>query len=300
MRILMLSQFYPPIIGGAEQHVRTLSIELAARGHDVVVVTMQHKDQPKIESDQGVRVYRIRSSMQRLPWLFSDNGRQYTAPFPDPETMLDLRHIIAIEKPQVVHAHNWLVRSFLPLKEWSGAKLVVTLHDYNLICAKNTLMYHNTLCDGPGIAKCLSCTASHYGVLKGTPTVLSNWIMSFAEQRVVDKFLAVSQAVAVGSGLTSSNLPFQVIPNFLPDDITLPQKDSDSATYLAHLPSEGYILFVGALGRAKGVDVLLQAYSGLRNAPPLVLIGYQTSDWSLLASKCSHNVLHSRTGLMMQ
>ncbi len=50
MRILMLSQFYPPIIGGAEQHVRTLSIELAARGHDVVVVTMRHEGQAKIES----------------------------------------------------------------------------------------------------------------------------------------------------------------------------------------------------------------------------------------------------------
>ncbi|GAC1430177.1 MAG: hypothetical protein PVS3B3_03560 [Ktedonobacteraceae bacterium] len=268
--------------------MRTLSITLAARGHDVAVVTMRHKHQAKIEIDQGVRVYRIHASIQRLPWLFSDSGRQYTPPFPDPEMTLELRHIILREKPHIVHAHNWLVRSFLPLKEWSGARLIVTLHDYNLVCATDALMYHDAPCDGPSITKCLGCAARHYGIVKGIPTVLSNWIMGLAEQRVVDRFLAVSQAVAVGNGLVDSKLPFQVIPNFLPDSVSLPQRDSTA--YLAQLPSEDYILFVGALGRAKGVDVLLQAYSGLRDAPPLVLIGYQTPDWSLLASKCSHNI----------
>ncbi len=57
--------------------------------------------------------------------------------------MLELRSIIEGEKPQIVHAHNWLVRSFLPLKALSQAKLVVTLHDYNLVCAKDTLVYHD-------------------------------------------------------------------------------------------------------------------------------------------------------------
>jgi len=289
MRILMLSQFYPPIIGGVEQHVRTLSIELAAHGHDVAVVTMQHQGQEKIAFDHGVKVYRIRASVQRVPWLFSNSGRQHTPPFPDPEMMLELRHIILLEKPQVVHAHNWLVRSFLPLKAWSGARLVVTLHDYNLVCATDTLMYQDKICNGPSMAKCLGCAARHYGVAKGTPTVLSNWAMSLAERRGTDKFLAVSQAVAEGNGLVGSDVSFQVIPNFLPDTIGMPQDDTPS--YLAHLPSEDYLLFVGALGRAKGVDVLLQAYQGLHNAPPLVLIGYQTPDWSLLASMCPPNVL---------
>ena len=49
MRILMLSQFYPPIIGGTEQHVRNLSIELASRGHEVAVATIRHEDQAKFE-----------------------------------------------------------------------------------------------------------------------------------------------------------------------------------------------------------------------------------------------------------
>src|SRR2546421_9007585 len=36
------------------------------------------------------------------------------------------------EHPDIVHAHNWIVHSFLPLKAWSKAKLVLTLHDYSI------------------------------------------------------------------------------------------------------------------------------------------------------------------------
>jgi hypothetical protein len=38
MRILLLSQFYPPVIGGEERHVRNLGAALAQRGHHVSVV----------------------------------------------------------------------------------------------------------------------------------------------------------------------------------------------------------------------------------------------------------------------
>ncbi len=285
----MLSQFYPPIIGGAEQHVRTLSIELAARGHEVVVVTMQHKGQEKIACDHGVKVYRIRSSVQRVPWLFSDSGRQYTPPVPDPETMLALRTIIEKEKPQIVHAHNWLVRSFLPLKAWSGVRLVVTLHDYNLVCAKDTLIYRNASCTGPNMTKCLGCAAQHYGVMKGTSTVLTNWLMSLVERGTVDMFVAVSQATVLGNGLVDSGLPLRVIPNFLADSVDASLEDT--IPYVTQLPAEGYLLFVGALGYTKGVDVLLRAYAGLTRVPPLVLIGYRTPDWPLLALELPHNVI---------
>jgi len=40
MRILLLSEFYPPILGGLELHVQTLGRALLARGHDVHVATL--------------------------------------------------------------------------------------------------------------------------------------------------------------------------------------------------------------------------------------------------------------------
>ena len=40
MKVLMLAQFYPPMIGGEERHVRNLSVELASRGHEVHVACL--------------------------------------------------------------------------------------------------------------------------------------------------------------------------------------------------------------------------------------------------------------------
>ena len=290
MRILMLAQFYPPIVGGIEQHVRTLSIELVARGHDVAVATILHKGQPAFEVDQGVRVYRVRSLMQRLPQLFSDTGRQYAPPFPDPITLPDLREIIQKEQPEIIHAHNWLVRSFMPLKSWSRAPLVVTMHDYNLSCARVDLIYDTQACSGPGFAKCLRCSIHHYGPLQGPPTVLSNWLMELLERLAADMFLVVSQAVAVGNNLQRYGQErLRVIPNFIPDEPDLlPEKDK---AYLAQLPAGDYLLFAGGLGRMKGVEVLLRAYAELEDVPPLVLIGYPTPDWPQFSSICTRNVI---------
>ena len=286
MRILMLSQFYPPIIGGGAIHVRALSGELVARGYEVSVVTLWHDGLEEFEVDRGVRVYRVRSSLQRLPWVFNDHKRQYAPPFPDPEITLALRRIIMKERPEIVHAHNWLVYSFLPLKAWSGARLIVTLHDYNLACAKLMLLNRNKPCDGPGFTKCLGCAIRHYGLAKGVPTVLANWVMGLTERGLVDMFLPNSQATAIGNGLVDGRAPFQVIHHFVPDDVGT----GDSVPYLAQLPAGDYLLFVGALGRLKGTDVLLRAYSKITNAPPLVLIGYQTPEWPVLSADCPPNV----------
>jgi glycosyltransferase involved in cell wall biosynthesis len=272
----MISEFYYPFIGGAEQHVRSLSRELVARGHDVAVVTLWHTGLAEFEIDHGVRIYRVRGTLQRPAAIFNDQARRYVPPFPDPEALLAIREVIARERPAIVHAHNWLVHSFLPIKAWSRARLVMTLHDYSLACVKKTLMRDEGICDGPGLAKCLACASGYYGAAKAVPTVLANYGMSRAERAAVDMFLPVSHAVAAGSGLVDSRLRYRVIPNFVRDDIA--QVPAAHDPLLAQLPDRDYMLFVGALGRHKGLHVLLEAYAGLRDAPPLVLIGAPLPD----------------------
>ena len=293
MRILMLTQFYPPFIGGEAIHVQALSGELVARGHEVAVVTLWHQGLASFECDRGVRVYRVHSSLRRIPWLFSNRSRRRAAPFPDPEIMVALRDIIVHERPEIVHAHNWLVHSFLPLKAWSGARLVVTLHNYNLVCANTALLYHGTHCDGPGFIKCIRCSAHFYGVAKGVPVALSNRVMGSIERSLVDMFLAVSEAAATGNGfMEGQHTSFRVIPNFMPDDIFVSQEGQENVdSYLSQLPEREYLLFVGSLNFQKGLDVLLRAYSHLTNPPALVLIGYPTPDWTLLRDMCPAGVV---------
>jgi glycosyltransferase involved in cell wall biosynthesis len=279
MRIAMLAQFYPPIIGGEERHVRNLAQALAGRGHDVSVVTLANKDTPSEELDGPVRVFRVRGLMERAGMLFSDGGRRHAPPFPDPEVSLHLHRLFKTLKPDIVHAHNWIVHSFLPVKRLTSAKLILTLHDYSQICAKKSMMQGDDVCSGPGLRKCLSCAGTHYGRVMGTVTSAGNWVSSLAERRLVDRFLTVSRAVADGNALAQHGVPFEVIPNFIPGTLATENAGSAApAELLQALPNEPFALFVGDLRRMKGLHATLEAYGKLRNAPPLVLIGRECPD----------------------
>jgi len=233
-----------------------------------------------------VRIHRIRGTLQRMGMLFSYDDRQFAPPFTDPEALWALRRIILQERPDIIHAHNWIIHSFTPLKAWSKAKLVMTLHDYSLVCVQKRLMYHGVRCSGPGFMKCLNCATDFYGIGKGVPSTFANLLWGEIEKRTVDMFLPVSRAVTQGTQLLKHKVPCHVIPNFIPDNADRPGDDADP--FLAQLPKEGFLLFVGDVTPDKGVDTLLQAYAEMNCQMPLVLIGRPLAG---LAERLPPNVL---------
>lgn len=271
MRLLMISDFYHPFLGGVEQHVRSLSAALVDRGHDVAVATLRQGDLPEFDVDHGVRVYRLRGSAQRMEGLFASSGRPWAPPVPDPELTMGLRRVIAEERPEIVHGHDWMSRSFVPLKTSSGARFVVSLHYYTLSCAKKNLLYNNAPCSGPAPVKCVNCSIEHYGPAKGLATVSGAALGAALDRRAVDMFVSVSNATASGNGIDPDDPRSVVIPNFLPPKRQTPNREI--ADYVAQLPDEDFLMYVGDLRAAKGLDVLLDAYARFSDAPPLVLIG---------------------------
>ena len=79
-----------------------------------------------------------------------------------------------------------------------------------------------------------------------------------------------------------------LIPNFVPDRPS--SGEVDVQPYVEQLPDEPFLLFVGALGRLKGLPVLLDAYRLLREAPPLVLIGYPMRETDAILADLPPNV----------
>jgi glycosyltransferase involved in cell wall biosynthesis len=270
MRIMMLAQWYPPIVGGEELHVQRLSRELVGRGHQVTVATLAHPGSPARADDDGVEVFRLRSSAQRIQPLFADLKRQSAAPFPDPELSRAVDRLARRRRVDVMHAHNWMVHAALPTALMRSTPLLLTLHDFSLVCATKVLLNRGVDCSGPAPLKCLRCASHHYGAAKGTATLAMATASSMLERRAVAGFLAVSRAVARGNGIERH--PHAIVPNFIGDRPPAPTTEAEA--FIGRLPSEPFLLFVGALGRLKGLPVLLDAYRRLREAPPLVIIGY--------------------------
>jgi glycosyltransferase involved in cell wall biosynthesis len=179
------------------------------------------------------------------------------------------------EQPDIVHGHDWLARSYLPLKPLHRAKLVLSYHYYTRSCAKKNLMYQGEPCDGPAWRKCLACASRHYGTVKGAVVVGGNYVGSTGERTMADALISVSHATALGNGMVGARHHHQ-IPNFVTEPSMEPMASLDF--YLEQLPKDPFILFVGDLRRDKGIDLLLAAYLGLENAPPLVLIGKRWSE----------------------
>lgn len=265
MRILMLAQSYAPVVGGEERIVEDLSTELAGRGHEVVVGTLEQPLGPP--PSDGVPVEILGSGLDRLPGMGGDPERRYAPPAPDPVTVRDLRALVERFRPDVVHGHNWLADAYLPLARRGDAAFVLSLHDYSLRCANKRFFLDGRACSGPGALKCLRHANEQYGVARGAATALGTAVGDRWLRRRVDLFLPVSEAVRRLSALGGE--PSRVVPNFIGE---LPAAPADLAP-LDALPKEPFILYFGDVTEDKGARTLIEAYGAIEGAPPLVLIG---------------------------
>ena len=130
MRVVMLSWEYPPfVVGGIAAHADGLARAMARAGHDVVVLTLQRHDHgasvaPDDEVLEGVRVLRATAD---LPWLPDHDlvARMASAN----HQLVALAARLGDWKPEVVHAHDWLVAwAGDTLKSLWGVPLVATIH----------------------------------------------------------------------------------------------------------------------------------------------------------------------------
>jgi glycosyltransferase involved in cell wall biosynthesis len=281
MRIVLVSDAYPPVFGGATRSAQQLSRQLRRLGHDVLVATAWQRGLPALEHDDGVEVHRLRGLVSRVPALSADPVRYTPPPFPDPEMVWRLRRLLRSFKPDLVHSYGWLTYSCLPALWGTRIPLLLAAREYANVCPVRTLVRQGRrrgqACSGPAWGKCLECAGAFYGQPKGAVTVVSVLGQRGTLRRRLNALHSVSRFCerAMRDHLLDGKLvPAEVLPDFREDDIDSPA-DPD---ILARLPSEPFILFVGSFRRIKGDEVLIEAYRQLRDPPPLVMVGARSAE----------------------
>jgi glycosyltransferase involved in cell wall biosynthesis len=273
MKVIMVSDFYHPIIGGIEHHVRRLSQQLKDRGHEVVVVTTSTPHEGYAFVDDIV-VLRLKHMLSNFEQIFSDKIYKYVPPCPDLLMLRSLRRIVKKFRPDVIHGHGWIIFTIAKLKEeFTKLPIVATLHDYGFICARRTL--YNQLCrenfharstaticprmhrvKTPSMYHCLRCSRNSYGNVKAF-AVVSALRISRHLLHHLDSMIAVSSYVSkIAKNAGYNNV--KVIPNFvdpmklrsLAEDNIIDDGDSD-------------LVFVGSMNPIKGLDILLSSYEDL-------------------------------------
>ncbi|WP_156753470.1 glycosyltransferase family 4 protein [Actinokineospora pegani] len=133
MRVLMLSWEYPPVVvGGLGRHVHALAVHLAAQGHEVVVLCRHEAGtdagtHPTTDVlDSGVRVVRVAEDPTHL--VFEQDLVAWTLAMGHAMVRAGLA-MLHDWKPDVVHAHDWLVtHPAIALASFAGVPLVATIH----------------------------------------------------------------------------------------------------------------------------------------------------------------------------
>ena len=204
---------------------------------------------------QGAHVRRFGPDDVKQP-----RQRGFAASFGDPA--VDSAFAFAAAGMDVVHFHHLSGLSMhLPrVAQTANAKVVFTLHDYWLGCARGQLVNDvGERCCGWSVDRCSRCVATHLWaplparvaklLPRRTNPVRARHASFERIKRNVDQWFSPSTHVATRMGVTASVLQHPLLGPIAP----------------APHPGSGPVrfLFLGSLVPTKGADVLLQAFASL-------------------------------------
>ncbi len=164
MKIVLASPHFPPrFIGGVETFVKRLADGFLRLGDQPTVIAVEAIDgpsgAPRVERDSafGYPVYRMSLDL-------TNSGRSLAFHHGDPQVDQAIGDILSGVGPDIVHLHSGylLGASWLARARAGGAKTLLSLHDYWLLCPRMTLTRPDgRICTGPeSAAKCAWCLAT--------------------------------------------------------------------------------------------------------------------------------------------
>lgn len=259
----MVSNLYPPYVhGGAELYVHHIAQRLG-KEHDISIITTTPFDRDTCatsehEAPRRESIYRFYPLNLYSSYHYSGKPLLvkpvwHAVDLWNPHTYAFVKGVLRRERPDVVHVHNF---KGLSASVFSAAKdlripTVHTVHDYNLVCPKTTMLTR----------KNASCVNPH------SLCRLYRWI-----SRRIDPAVIIAPSDFVLNTLSSFGLFTTAQKTKLP----LAIEGSDPVAKVNNGTFD--ILYVGRLGKHKGVHFLIESVKGLDlNSARLHIVG-QGSD----------------------
>ena len=254
MHVAMANNYYY-LKGGAERVLFEEKRILEANGHRVAVFSQTH---PSNENSQYAgyflpfKDWRNASLLGRVPTALNI---MY-----DRRTGRSFQRFLEAAEPDLVHAHNiygGLTTSIIDAAQRRNVPVVMTLHDYKLICPSYLMLNRGSVCEdcrGKGFVHCLlnrchkeSLAASGVYCIE---SYLNRWLGKYDAVRYFICPSRFSLKKHAEHGVPENRMLY--IPNFI-----------DAAEHEPAYKEGNYALFVGRLSKEKGVGTLLRAAQNL-------------------------------------
>ena len=251
MRVLLVTEVYPPRAGGAGWSTRALALGLREAGHRVTVMTTSLGPVDMDGLDVRRLVVRGRRRLA-VPRAFATH--------------------VAGENDTVVHAQHSLSALGCLAGDRPG-RVAVTVRDHWPVCFWSTRISQGALCPRCGTVPMTRCVQGRVPGPGPVPWAAIPYMKAdLLEKRVALRragaTLAVSRAIA--AELTEAGIPrVEVLPNVV-DGV-------ETRAIAAAEPSfplpDRFLLFVGKLEENKGARLLVPAVAAAGTGLPLVVLG---------------------------
>jgi glycosyltransferase involved in cell wall biosynthesis len=265
MKVLMCNKFLFKD-GGPERYVLAISQMLEKQGNQVVYFAMHHPENIKTEcSKYFVRQLSLANPRQ-VNWFDKmKTGLKIAYSF---EAKKKMEKLVSEQKPDLAHLHNiyhQISPSILPVLRKKGIPVVMSLHDYKLVCPNYRLMTQEHICE-----KCNSSKYYQAVLRKCVKNSFSASLLNCVEM-YIHKFLK----------LYEKNIDLFISPSlFMREKLSEFGFDKSKIVYLPpwvkeikSTPSYTYsdfFLYFGKINEEKGVETLIQAMEKIKEGKLLI------------------------------